>query len=451
MGAFRITRRSVLCRLGAVATGLAQVLRGGAKAAGTSPVLVLQEKPPVHASTAIDGSRGPGAGGARPHRPEAHTRSFPTGKPVVAIGRCEGYGASSVETVLRQLVGLCGGLTDVIRPGDTVVIKPNLTDAGRTPMPDGTPAIMSYTTHPDVVRAIGLVAKEAEAGRIILAEGRSSETWINNEYDGLIAELGAEVLEVLDPAPALEFARVPVREQLALDHVWLNEVIAEADVLISVAKLKCHTDAGITAAIKNLVGVLSTAKYMSKPNQPHRGAIHTGDWSERLPKVIVDILKARPIHFSVVDGISTIDQGEGPWKNWRPGITIRPVQPGVLLAGRDPVAVDSVCAAVMGFDPQAPHYTSPFLCGLNHLSLAEQAGLGTNRLGDIDVRGTAIEDAMFAFTPCPAAGSSTPTPGPSPTREPSPSPEGTATPGATPTEAPTPGSGSRAYLPLVRK
>ena len=356
----------------------------------------------------------------------------------VAIGACASYTAGTVESAVRQLVSLCGGLGDIVQPGDTVVIKPNLTGAGRDPMPDGTPAILSYTTHPSVTRAIGKLALEAGASRIILTEGRSQETWTNNEYTSIITELGAEVLEVNQPAPGADYAWVPVGTPLALDHVWLNEVIASADVFISVPKLKCHASAGFTGAIKNVLGCTPTPRYTANPGDTYRSGLHSGDWSVRLPKIIVDIVQARPIDFCVVDAIATIDQGEGPWNDAQPGIVLRCVQPELLMAGRNALAVDAVCAAVMGFDPEAPGFTSPFLCGLNYLSLAASVGLGSHRLQDIAVQGLSIQEASFPFTPCPAAGSSEPTATPEPTETPSP----------TATVEP---AGRRAYLPIIHR
>jgi uncharacterized protein (DUF362 family) len=76
------------------------------------------------------------------------------------------------------------------------------------------------------------------------------------------------------------------------------------------------------------------------------------------------------------------------------------VRPGVLIAGKEPLAADAVAAAVMGFDPTAHYPTAPFLRGDNHLNLAYGLGLGTNRLGEIGVVGVAIDDVQQSFDPC---------------------------------------------------
>jgi hypothetical protein len=67
------------------------------------------------------------------------------------------------------------------------------------------------------------------------------------------------------------------------------------------------------------------------------------------------------------------------------------------VAGFDPVATDAVSMAVMGFDPRAADFTTPFETRLNHVALAEQAGLGTADLSGIDVRGLTIDEARTPF------------------------------------------------------
>jgi uncharacterized protein (DUF362 family) len=76
-----------------------------------------------------------------------------------------------------------------------------------------------------------------------------------------------------------------------------------------------------------------------------------------------------------------------------------PVQPGVLIAGKNPVATDAVATTVMGFDPPAEPPIPPFLRSDNYLNLAYEARLGTNRLEEIEVLGAAIDDVRYQFEP----------------------------------------------------
>jgi uncharacterized protein (DUF362 family) len=73
------------------------------------------------------------------------------------------------------------------------------------------------------------------------------------------------------------------------------------------------------------------------------------------------------------------------------------VAPGVLIAGKNPVATDAVGTAVMGFDPCASYPNAPFVHGDNLLNLAADLKLGSNRLDEIEVVGAGMEDVKQQF------------------------------------------------------
>jgi uncharacterized protein (DUF362 family) len=75
------------------------------------------------------------------------------------------------------------------------------------------------------------------------------------------------------------------------------------------------------------------------------------------------------------------------------------IAPGVLIAGKQALATDAVAAAVMGFDPRADYPSVPFLHGDNHLNLAVERKLGTNRLDEIAVAGASIDEVRRQFKP----------------------------------------------------
>jgi uncharacterized protein (DUF362 family) len=83
-----------------------------------------------------------------------------------------------------------------------------------------------------------------------------------------------------------------------------------------------------------------------------------------LDEVIVGINKLTKVHLAVVDGIVALGK--------------KPVKMGLILTGEDPVAVDSVAAKIMGYDPRR----------VRHLTLAESNGIGTSR----EVEVTGIKD-----------------------------------------------------------
>jgi len=168
------------------------------------------------------------------------------------------------------------------------------------------------------------------------------------------------------------------------------------DTFISVAKMKCHYNAGVTLSLKNQIGCTPERFYRVEGSLAPRAAMH-GSAEEsvtRVPGVIVDINRANPINFALIDGIMTVEGGEGPWI-----ASVAPVSPGLLVAGKNPVCTDAVATAVMDFDPTTEWPTTPFLHGHNHLTMARTMGLGTNVLDEIEVRGVPIAEARFPFKP----------------------------------------------------
>jgi uncharacterized protein (DUF362 family) len=106
----------------------------------------------------------------------------------------------------------------------------------------------------------------------------------------------------------------------------------------------------------------------------------------------VDLNRARPIHLALVDAVTTMDGGEGPWIEH-----LNLQAPHVILAGKNALATDAVAAAVMGFDPIAEYPNFPFLRGNSYLNIAHKLGLGTNRLDEIEIKGAALADVQQKF------------------------------------------------------
>jgi uncharacterized protein (DUF362 family) len=98
------------------------------------------------------------------------------------------------------------------------------------------------------------------------------------------------------------------------------------------------------------------------------------------------------VDLAIIDGIQTVTGGEGPWIRG-----LKFVEPGLLIAGLNPVCTDAVAMAVMGYDPQAGRGAPPFRRCDNTLKLAESLGVGTTDLRRIEVRGLTIEQARFPF------------------------------------------------------
>ena len=239
--------------------------------------------------------------------------------------------------MLRQVQTLfdgLGGLQDVVRPGDKVAIKVNLTGEikGNVP-PPGTTAVESWVTHPVVVQALGELLLDSGAGKVYVVESvwewASFQDW---GYVDMAKGLGATLIDLNDTAPYNDYASLPVGEGwYVYESFKLNHVLEEVDVLVSVAKMKCHYLLGITQSMKNLVGLAPYKFYENRAGDGYRTGFHgaAAETKTRLPRVVLDLNRARPVNLSLIDGIKTVEGSEGPWNG-----DLRAVSPGVLIGGK---------------------------------------------------------------------------------------------------------------------
>lgn len=259
-----------------------------------------------------------------------------------------------------------GEFPDVL--GRDVYIKPNLV-AGAWP-DDG------ITTDPQVVRAIVDTALAAGALSVHIIESRPYRDWNATGYQFFDTYHPQVFLESISLWP---LSYVPVPGGMAYDHLYLATALLDPNVVfISAAKLKTHSQAHITLTQKNLFGLPSRVLYYDEETG---GFGRWGMHARSVPQTTVDLTRARPIDFAVVDGIIGME-GMGP----RFG---DPVRMDLVLAGCNAQAVDVIGTEVMGIDPQQ----------VLHLVYAGLKGMGplaANAAG-IVVAGDPLP--MGAFTP----------------------------------------------------
>jgi uncharacterized protein (DUF362 family) len=346
----------------------------------------------------------PGAATLAPTIPRSSpTASTPTRAPtpapefMTAVGQADAYDPRVIRRVLEEMLGSLGGWRDKVSLGARVGIKVNLTGGTWWDAPDKPPATEMFVTHPVVVAALCEILRDMGVGDLILMDGLGDESSFQKwGYADAAAPLGAQLLDLCRPEPFADFGRFPVGQGAQIyDEFSLHPAVGELDMFISVGKLKCHSTTGVTLSLKNLIGLAPIRHYRLKDDDNNRSAFHgSPQMDTRLPRVILDLCRARPIDLALIDGVITAEGGAGPWD-----AGLSQVRPGLLVAGSDPVAADAVATRLMGFDPQAPGGTSPFLHADNHLALAHDSGLGTHLLREITIGGAPIEGLIHAFHP----------------------------------------------------
>ncbi len=316
----------------------------------------------------------------------------------VAISQAEDYDPANLHDRLEKMLADLGGLADLVRPGAHVGVKVNLTGGTFWDADLPLPATEYFATHPALVGELVKLLFAAGAGKVSIMDGLGDENNFSAwGYTEMARSVGADLVNLCKPDPYPDFKIFPVGPKFNIyEAFYLNPILKDIDVFISVAKMKVHYTAGVTLSMKNLFGIAPIRYYKRNAEDTNRSAFHDDleIIDRRVPRVIVDLNMARPIDLAIIDGIMTCENGAGPWD---PGLS--PVRPGLLVASRDPLAADAVATALMGFDPNGAAGTTPYTHGDNHLALAYQAGLGTIDLAEIGIFGPPIEQVRFPFKP----------------------------------------------------
>jgi uncharacterized protein (DUF362 family) len=361
---------------------------------------------------AAESGAGAGQTGLRAHRAAAR----------VALVSCRSYGPG-VGPALEKCFDLLGGIGSLVKD-KTVTVKLNLTGSDLKPLL-GLPVGETYMTHYTTAFALGSLLFAAGARRVRFVES----TQRREELETTLAEARWDV-RALMALGKVEFEntrnlghgkryshfRVP-GGGFMFSAFEFNHAYEETDVLVSLAKLKNHATAGVTLSLKNLFGLPPNTLYGGEAGKEtamaHRAPLHDPKGFEglklpglkegtmssepgwRVPRITVDVCAARPIHLAIIDGITAMSGGEGPWCGED---KLKVTKPGVLIAGLNPVSTDALATAVMGYaNPRARRGVKPFEDCDNHLVLAEQVGLGIADLAQIEVRGMPIEKARYPY------------------------------------------------------
>lgn len=345
----------------------------------------------------------------------------------VAVGTCKTYSSAELLSTLSRMFDQLGGLKRIVN-GKTVAIKVNLTGAptyrvGYLPLGD------THYTNPQVITAAVHLIGKAGAKRIRILESPWSsaypleETLLQADFDPRQIASAASNVEFENTnflGKGKKYSRLVVPFGGYLFPAYeLNHSYSDCDVFVSATKMKEHETTGITLSMKNCFGITPCSIYgasagVDDPDENPkggRGLVHGGNRQPskiapaeldtttprhggyRVPRAVVDLIAARPVDLQIVDGVKSLSGGEGPWA---PGIA--PVQPGLLVAGTNPVATDAVCMKLMGLDPMVDRGTHPFETSDNMLRLAEEAGIGTRDLNRIEVIGARIKDVAFNYS-----------------------------------------------------
>jgi uncharacterized protein (DUF362 family)/NAD-dependent dihydropyrimidine dehydrogenase PreA subunit len=278
-----------------------------------------------------------------------HTRSK------IAVIKCSSYDPASVKAALQKAVDLLGGISRFVGTGASVLIKPNMLS------PD--PPEKAITTHPAVVRAVAELVS-SDGGTPSIGDSPGFYSFKRVAAASGIAKAAEEAGARLTPFET--GVEIATAENCLLKKIVVAQAVAGSDAIISVPKFKTHSLTYITAAVKNLLGCIPGLK---KAEMHFRFPDN-----ERFSRLLVAICLSIPVRLHILDAVVGMD-GDGPNAG-------NPFPMGLIMAGADPVALDSVACRVVGIDPM----TVPML------SIGQECGLGHATEDGIEIVGESIDD-----------------------------------------------------------
>jgi uncharacterized protein (DUF362 family) len=260
-----------------------------------------------------------------------------------------------VETTVKALEMIESDIKGVLSSNKPILIKPNYLNAKHPST--------GVTTDSRVIEGVVKFLKTRKFDNLVIGEGSgfadTFEAFRVAGVDKVAERWNVKLIDLNED----EFVEVQPPNPLSLKSVKVAKTALESTI-ISVAKLKPHRVATATLSLKNMMGALA-----------NKGTMHRG---RSLSENIADLASILKPSLAVVDGIIA---GEGHENS------CNPVEMNLVIAGTDPVAVDTVGAAVMGIEPNE----------VKHLLLAEKKGLGTSNLEEITVLGEPIEKVRRKF------------------------------------------------------
>ncbi|MGC9323665.1 MAG: DUF362 domain-containing protein [Desulfomonilia bacterium] len=242
----------------------------------------------------------------------------------------------------RAAVDLLGGMRSFVRPGQKVVIKPNMSFTGGVEE--------ATNTHPEIVRELVAMCREAGASRVRVLDNplRPSELCIEGFKDACRIFNDDSVVHALKDKDFFREVSIPEGETLRETDVMRD--VLESDVLISAPVAKSHGSTGVSMSMKGMMGLIL-----------NRSVMH---WRHDLHTAIVDLCTILKPSLVVIDGTRVLS-------------THGPGGPGTVLiektviASRDMVAADAQAVSMFQWYGQkmAPRQ-------VKHIRIAHERGLG---------------------------------------------------------------------------
>ena len=268
------------------------------------------------------------------------------GRPSFSFGK-EEYDLAVISgepvAATRKALEAIGGISRFVKKGQRVILKPNMSFS-RTPD-------FSATTHPAVVATVAQACVEAGASQVLVLDHTLQRAELCLERTGIREACkniaGVHVLAIQERK---FFREVKIPQGIVLERVEVMKEILDSQVLINLPVAKSHSATGVSMGMKGLMGVIwDRESFHSKYN---------------INQAIADLGTVVKPQLTILDATRALASG-GPGG---PGTVMKP---NLVIAGVDPVAVDSYGVSIV------PWFGQNFKGRqVEHLLMAHQRGLG---------------------------------------------------------------------------
>lgn len=286
-----------------------------------------------------------GPGGAEPTTGPETTAPALAEKAAAGPDLAVARGADPAANVRRAVEAL-GGMERFVKRGARVVLKPNLL-TGREPQ-------YAVSTNPAVMGALTMLCLQAGAAEVVALDRSTGETSTAFQVSGIedaVRKAGGRVKYLTDR----NFDQVRIPDGRLLTSWPLVRDVFEADTFINVPIAKTHSMAGLTMAMKNLMGIMGGM----------RGAIHI-DFDTK----IVDLNTLVRPHLVILDATRILVRN-GPTGGSLDDVERR----DTVVAGTNQASVDAYGTTLFGMKPS----------DLAYLANAQRRGIGQTDLGKLRI------------------------------------------------------------------
>lgn len=339
--------------------------------------------------------------------------SAPTPTPAVVDIPCSaGEGAqvavaegTNLDTITRSALNGLGGISAVVKQGDTVFIKPNMVTLPWA-SPTYNPFQLGECTKPEIVIVVADECLKAGASKVIIGDGSQvprfdwggattldGATNLATAAAQLSSRYSAPVQLACLDVDSPNWVEIPVGTSLG--KVVISSLVADADKVISIPVVKTHKWAYLTLSLKNFIGVTPLERYgwTNRDTGNTRVLLHANDPDpvSGFGRLFVDIAKAVKPALAIID-MSIGIEGNGPSLSSGGISADMKTRHGswIVLASTDPVAADATAARILNQE-------SPYVNRV--LSMARDAGMGTICKANIKLLGATLDPLQVKWAP----------------------------------------------------